>query len=55
MRLTHHILREAWMHDVGYLRIANELHLDPEMVKELYDNWTKEAQDDYLEWMATRK
>jgi hypothetical protein len=55
MRLTHQLLKEAWMKDVGYLRIANELQLDPDMVKSLYDQWTKESLDDYLEWMATRK
>ena len=54
-RLTLEKLRDAWAHDVGCLRIANDLCLDPAMVKSLYDEWTKDAMDDYLEWMATRK
>lgn len=42
----HENLRKAWMKDVGYLRTANDLQLDPEMVKSLFEAWTKESMNE---------
>jgi hypothetical protein len=47
MRETHKLLREAWLKDVGYLRIAEQLQLNPDMVKALYSEWTKESIDSW--------
>jgi hypothetical protein len=46
MSRTEEVLRRAWLKDVGYLRIANDLQLDPDVVKSLYDEWTKESMDE---------
>jgi hypothetical protein len=35
-------IREGWLHDVGYVRLASDLCLDPDMIKSLYDKWTAE-------------